>query len=82
MKYVHYIISNMDEIIVKSLAELVEKNLSSETITKIKSRLFEKYGITWTQSLEEFEKLSEVLEEFFGHDGAKGLHRKFCESII
>lgn len=71
-----------DHIIAKSLSGIIEKNLGTKTIQKIEQRLFEKYGISWNQSLEEFEKLDFVLKELFGNVGAKGLERRFCESIF
>ena len=71
-----------DHVIAKSLSEVIEKNLGIKTVQKIERRLFEKYGISWSQSLEEFEKLDFVLKELFGNAGAKGLERRFCESIF
>lgn len=71
-----------DHIIAKSLSDTIEKNLGKKTVQKIEQRLFEKYGISWSQSLEEFEKLDFVLKELFGDAGAKGLERRFCESIF
>ena len=74
--------SGFDHIIAKSLGGVIEKNLGTKTIQKIEQRLFEKYGISWNQSLEEFEKLDFVLKELFGNVGAKGLEHRFCESIF
>ena len=71
-----------DHIIAKSLREIIEKNLGMKTVQTIEKRLFEKYGISWSQSLEEFEKLDFVLKELFGDAGAKGLEHRFCESIF
>ena len=72
----------LDHIIAKSLSDIIEKNLGIKTVQKIEQRLFEKYGISWNQSLEEFEKLDFVLRELFGNVGAKGLEQRFCESIF
>lgn len=74
--------SGLDHIIAKSLSDIIEKNLGMKTVQKIESRLFEKYGISWRQSLEEFEKLDYVLKELFGDAGAKGLENRFCENIF
>ena len=74
--------SGFDHIIAKSLSGVIEKNLGIKTVQKIERRLFEKYGISWNQSLEEFEKLDFVLKELFGDAGAKGLEQRFCESIF
>ncbi len=47
---------------------------------KIENRLVEKYGISLTESIEQFQKLDAVLREFFGA-GADGLEKRFLESI-
>lgn len=67
----------LDHIISKSLSHIIKENLGVKTIQKIENRLFEKYGISWNQSLEEFEKLDFVLKELFGDVGAKGLEQRF-----
>ena len=72
----------LDHIIAKSLSNIIEKNLGIKTVQKIEYRLFEKYGISWNQSLEEFEKLDFVLKELFGDGGARGLENRFCENIF
>ena len=72
----------LDHIIAKSLGNIIEKNLGIKTVQKIEDRLFEKYGISWNQSLEEFEKLDFVLKELFGDIGARGLENRFCENIF
>jgi hypothetical protein len=74
--------SGFDHIIAKSLSVVIEKNLGIKTVQKIERRLFEKYGISWNQSLEEFEKLDFVLKELFGDTGAKGLEHRFCENVF
>jgi len=71
-----------DHIISKSLNSIIKENLGQKTIQKIENRLFEKYGISWNQSLEEFEKLDLVLKELFGNIGARGLEQRFCNSIF
>ncbi len=71
-----------NHIIAKSLSEVIEKNLGIKTVQKIEQRLFEKYGMSWNQSLEEFEKIDFVLKELFGNTGAKGLEHRFCENIF
>jgi len=71
----------MDHLLAKSLDEVIRKNLGSGTIKKIETRLFEKFGISLTQTMEEFDKLDIVLREFFGK-GADGLEKKFFENIF
>ena len=45
-------------------------------VKKIEDRLFEKYGISFAQSIENFDKLDLVLREFFGK-GTDGLRENF-----
>ena len=70
-----------DHLLAKSLNEIVKKNLGTKTSQKIEDRLFEKFGISLTQSIEEFDKLDLVLREFFGK-GADGLERNFFKNLF
>lgn len=70
----------VDTLLVKSLDSVIRANLSEKTLQKIENRLFEKYGISITQSLTEFQKLDTVLREFFG-EGAEGLERQILECV-
>jgi len=70
-----------DHLLAKSLNEIVKKNLGAKTSKKIEDRLFEKFGISLTQSIEEFDKLDLVLREFFGK-GADGLERNFFKNMF
>ncbi|WP_225866895.1 hypothetical protein [Nitrosopumilus zosterae] len=58
--------SGLDHLLAKSLNEIIEKNLGAKTVKKIDDRLFEKFGLSITQAIEEFDKLDLVLREFFG----------------
>ena len=70
----------VDSLIAKSLCNVIQDNLSEQTIKKLDDRLVEKYGITLRQAAEDFTKIDEVLREFFG-EGAVGLERKIFERI-
>lgn len=70
----------VDSLIAKSLTNVIQDNLSEQTIKKLDDRLVEKYGITLHQAAEDFQKIDEVLREFFG-EGAVGLERKIFENI-
>lgn len=70
-----------DHLLAKSLNEIIRKQLGEKAVRKIEDRLFEKFGISLTQSIEQFEKLDMVLREFFGK-GADGLEKKFFECIF
>lgn len=72
--------AGIDHLLSKSLTEVIKDNLGSLAIQKVEERLFEKHGISLTQSIEQFDKLDETLREFFG-DGAYGLEKKFVESL-
>lgn len=73
--------SGLDHLLAKSLDMTIRKNLGSQAVKKIEDRLFEKFGISLTQSMEEFDKLDLVLREFFGK-GADGLEMRFFENIF
>ena len=70
----------LDKLLSKYLDEIIRENLGDKTVQKIENRLVEKYGITLTESIEQFQKLDVALREFFGA-GADGLERRFLESI-
>ena len=72
--------AGLDRLFAKSLDIIIRENLGDRSIKKIEDRLFEKYGITLTDSMEQFQKLDAVLREFFGA-AADGLEQKFLKSI-
>ena len=74
------IVTGVDQLLAESLEKIIRNNLGEVTVHKIQDRLFEKYGISMTESMEEFEKLDFVLREFFGA-GAEGLEKKFLDNI-
>jgi hypothetical protein len=65
----------------ESLKSTIRKNLSQKTLKNIEKRLFEKFGISFTQAILEFNKMDTVLREFFG-PGTDGLERKFFENLV
>ena len=73
--------SGLDALIAKSLKLIVKDNLGEVTFEKIETRLFEKYGIGFTQAVEDFGKLDFVLREFFG-GGAEGIEKKILDKIV
>jgi len=74
------IMTEIDQLFAAALEKIIRDNLGDTTFRSIQNRLFEKYGISITQSINEFEKLDSVLIEFFG-SGAKGLEKKFLDNI-
>lgn len=72
--------AGLDRLLAKSLDMIIRENLGDRTIQKIEERLFEKHGISLTQSIEQFQKLDAVLREFFGA-GADGLEQRFLKSV-
>lgn len=73
--------SGTEHLFSKSLIEIIKKDLGSKTIQKIENRLFEKFGLSLSQSVEEFHSLDLVLREFFGK-GADAIERKMFEKIF
>jgi len=76
----HEIMIGVDQIFAATLEKIIVKNLGKTTVQKIQDRLFEKFGISITTAMEEFEKMDFVLREFFGA-GAEGLEKKFLDNI-
>ncbi|MEM3063924.1 MAG: transcriptional regulator [Candidatus Nitrosotenuis sp.] len=74
------VMAGLDRLLAKSLDSVIRENLGDKTIQRIEERLFEKYGISLTQSIEQFQKLDAVLREFFGA-GADGLEQRFLKSV-
>lgn len=72
--------SEIDQLFAAAFEKIILDNLGDTTFRSIQNRLFEKYGVSITQSIKEFEKLDSVLTEFFG-SGAKGLEKKFLDNI-
>jgi hypothetical protein len=72
--------ADIDQLFASALEKIIQENLGDTTFRSIQNRLFEKHGISITQSIREFEKLDSVLTEFFGA-GAKGLEKKFLDKI-
>lgn len=70
----------LDRLLRYSLESTIRNNLGEKTTKKIEERLFEKYGLSLTQGIEEFQKIDAVLREYFGA-GADGLENKFLENI-
>ena len=70
----------IDRLLSKSLDSVIRENLGARTVQKIENRLVEKYGITLTESIEQFQKLDSVLREFFG-SSADGLENKFLRNV-
>ncbi len=73
--------SGLDALIAKSLKSIIKDNLGNATFERIEKRLFERHGMGFTQSVEDFGKLDSVLKEFFG-SGAEGIERKIIEKIV
>jgi len=70
----------LDRFLSQSLDLMIRKNLGKDAIRKIEKRLFEKYGISLTESIEQFQKLDSVLREHFGA-GADGIEEGFFKNI-
>jgi len=73
-------VAGLDRLLAKSMDSLIRENLGDVTTQKIENRLFEKYGLSLTQSIEEFHKLDAVLREFFGA-GADGVEQRVLKSV-
>ena len=70
----------LDNFLSQSLESEIKKNLGKDAIRKIEKRLFEKHGLSLTQSIKQFQKLDSVLREYFGA-GADGIEEKCFKNI-
>lgn len=69
-----------DYLIANLFREEIESYLGKNVTKKVEKRLYEKYGITITQSMNDFEKFDDILKEIFG-GGAKGMIRSILNSL-
>lgn len=72
--------SGLDRLLAKSLDSVIKENLGDQTVKKIEQRLFEKYGMSLINAMEEFHKVDAILREIFGA-GADQLEKRFLENI-
>jgi len=72
--------SGFDHFLSQSMDSVIRKNLGKKVVHKIEKRLFEKHGISLTESIEQFQKLDSVLREHFGA-GADGIEEEFFKNI-
>ena len=61
------------------MAELIRENWGKKGLEKIEKRLFERYELSLVHCLFEFEKVDEVLREFFGYR-VDGFEQKFLKT--
>jgi len=69
-----------DSLLSDLLRKEIELSLGKKVINKLEKRLFEKYGMTLTESMEDFEKFDDVLREIFGK-GALGMIRSVLDNF-
>ena len=70
-----------DSLLSDLLRKEIEASLGKITINKIEKRLFEKYGMSLTESMEDFEKFDDTLQETFGggsHGMIRSILNNFC----
>jgi len=67
----------------KSFVVTINKSLGEKTVQIIKKRLFEKYGISLHQAInEEYGKLFDILKENLTEGGANSIEKQFRSAII
>ena len=81
--------TGVTQLLAKSLEKTMLNNLGETTVRKIQDRLFERYGMSITQSMEEFEKALadfkptapvQIKQPLF--DGLKNIFGKDVEVIL
>ncbi len=71
----------IDELISKSLTEVIKNNLEPSIEKKVKMNLFKKYGLSINQSIKDFSKLDEILKKVLRSDASK-FEKKCLAEII
>ena len=71
----------IDELISKSLTEVIKNNLEPSIEKKVKMNLFKKYGLSINQSIKDFSKLDEILKKILRSDASK-FEKKCLAEII
>ena len=73
--------AGIDELISKSLTEVIKNNLDPQIEKKVKMRLFKKYGLSINQAIKDFSKLDEILKKVLRSD-ASNFEQKCLAEII
>ena len=73
--------AGIDELISKSLTEVIKNNLDPLIEKKVKMRLFKKYGLSINQAIKDFSKLDEILKNVLRSD-ASNFEQKCLAEII
>lgn len=71
----------IDRFLSKPLDNIIKKNVDQKTEYKIKRLMFEKYGISIRQSIENIEKLFQIRKEILGETDYNTL-KKITEKIF
>ena len=73
--------SGIDELISKSLTQVIKSNLESSLEKKVKVKLFSKYGSSIQQTISDFSKLEKVLREYLKYETLK-FEKKCINEIL
>ena len=70
-------------LIENSFVTIIHKNLGEKSLDVIRKRLFEKYGLSLNQAVnDEYSKLFDILKENFTESGANNIEKQFRKTII
>lgn len=72
--------AGLDHMLSKLVYANLTKKLGANEAKKIEARLFEKFGITLIESVEQFDRLDKILREFFGQ-AADSLEKEILENV-
>lgn len=70
----------IDVLLAQYFENHLDKHFGNAVRRKIKDRLFERYGLSLQQSLQQFDIFEKVLNEFFGN-ASKGVLKNLFESV-
>lgn len=76
-----FVIMSIDIFLTESLTNSIENGLDKKLLTKIERRLFEQYGLSIKQAIQQFQKLDEVLCTFIGNSDAQNLAIKCLSKV-
>ena len=76
-------LAGLDHLFAKALKDVIVDTLGAKTVQKVEDRLFEKYGISLTQGLEEFEKyVFDIVKSIKFRNGSDNFQNKLRSDTL
>lgn len=71
----------LDKLLAQSLESIITKEIGEKAVKKIEQRLQERYGMSMSDAIQDFQIFDATLREFFG-SGADTLEENFKEHLV